>query len=437
MTGHQSKQMGNGDLKTDAIESLDPTGFTVGTSDLVNQIDVTYQWVAWKAFPGEMVVGTYIGNGVAAQANHGPRVFAGDRVRPSTWRLMTPCTRSARVVPAANAFTFDGARLPIPSPPSDGWFHRWQQHPSSTGPAPTYTTWPGMRFPERSTSAPTPVTRRRQPEHHGRGVSAGLPDGAVEPRLHELVAHSTAMGPATDTSHFFNATANKADEIQLLQPDGFQVGTAPEVESDQRPFFYAAWGRAAPTAVRMATMSARRTATGVVLEWRTGYEADNLGFHVYRGPDNARVRLTTSLLAGSGLQQSSGIGAGASYSYRWSDETAGARAPDVEYWVEEITLSGARMWHGPVRPAAMSVDTAGADAGGCGAIQRRSRSRRHRLRPPPPDRRPCGKSPGRPLSPAQPHVGGSARSVASGRRRSRWHRPTHCKSSGRLPRTPP
>ena len=81
----------------------------------------------------------------------------------------------------------------------------------------------------------------------------------------------------------------------------------------------------------MAAMSARRTETGVVLEWRTGYEVDNLGFHVYRGPENGRVRLTTSLLAGSGLQQSSGIETGASHSYRWSDETAGASAPDVEY----------------------------------------------------------------------------------------------------------
>ena len=77
----------------------------------------------------------------------------------------------------------------------------------------------------------------------------------------------------------------------------------------------------------MAAMSARRTGTGVVLEWRTGYEVDNLGFHVYRGPENGRVRLTTSLLAGSGLLQSPGIATGAGHSYRWTDETAGARRP--------------------------------------------------------------------------------------------------------------
>ena len=110
-------------------------------------------------------------------------------------------------------------------------------------------------------------------------------------------------------------------------------------------------------------MSARRTEKGVVLEWRTGYEVDNLGFHVYRGPENGRVRLTTSLLAGSGLLQSSGIETGASHSYRWSDETAGASAPDVEYWVEEIALTGERTWHGPVRPG-MRTENGRADAGG-------------------------------------------------------------------------
>ena len=91
----------------------------------------------------------------------------------------------------------------------------------------------------------------------------------------------------------------------------------------------------------MAGMSARRTETGVVLEWRTGYEVDNLGFHVYRGPDNGRVRLTTSLLAGSGLL------AVARHRDRRRPHVPVERRdgwrrvpPDVEYWVEEIDLNG-------------------------------------------------------------------------------------------------
>ena len=42
------------------------------------------------------------------------------------------------------------------------------------------------------------------------------------------------MGPSTDTSHFFTQTANQTNQIQLLQPDGFQVGTAPQVNAKRR-----------------------------------------------------------------------------------------------------------------------------------------------------------------------------------------------------------
>ena len=196
-------------------------------------------------------------------------------------------------------------------------------------------------------------------------------------------------------------------------------------------------------------MSARRTEKGVVLEWRTGYEVDNLGFHVYRGPENARVRLTTSLLAGSGLQQSSGIETGASHSYRWSDETAGARAPDVEYWVEEIALSGERTWHGPVRPE-MSMENGGADAGGTAppspglverTLNRAAPSAGVQIAaasaaPPQPDRRHSRKQPG------QPFLARNARRCQCEVRRvlapsQPWQRPTHFKPSGRLPRKPP
>ena len=155
------------------------------------------------------------------------------------------------------------------------------------------------------------------------------------------MAHSTAMGPSTDTSHFFDATANQDQPRFNCFSQTVSRSARPRSRTERAaPITYAAWGRPAPTAVRMAGMSARRTETGVVLEWRTGYEVDNLGFHVYRGPDNGRVRLTTSLLAGSGLLQSPGVETGAGHAYRWSDETAGARAPDVEYWVEEIALTG-------------------------------------------------------------------------------------------------
>ena len=50
------------------IQSLDPSGFTVGTIAQVNGGGITYHWVAWKAAPGEMTVGTYTGNGAGSQS---------------------------------------------------------------------------------------------------------------------------------------------------------------------------------------------------------------------------------------------------------------------------------------------------------------------------------------------------------------------------------
>ena len=50
-------------IREHRIQSLDSSGFTVGTTAQVNGAGVTYFWVAWKAGPGEMTVGTYTGNG--------------------------------------------------------------------------------------------------------------------------------------------------------------------------------------------------------------------------------------------------------------------------------------------------------------------------------------------------------------------------------------
>ena len=207
--------------------------------------------------------------------------------------------------PAANAFTFNGglSTTYIPTLAADGFTVGSDVRVNRNGTTYHYVAWneiPGKV--DVGTYTGNGADNRNIP---GVGFQPDFvmvqtnSDGSATTA--QTVAHSTAMGPSTDTSHFFTATANQTNQIQLLQPDGFQVGTTSQVNGNGAVFTYAAWGRAAPTAVRMAGMSARRTDDGVVIEWRTGYEVDNLGFHVYRGRDNGRVRLTTSPLAGSGL----------------------------------------------------------------------------------------------------------------------------------------
>src|SRR2546423_1463399 len=75
------------------------------------------------------------------------------------------------------------------------------------------------------------------------------------------------------------------------------------------------------TLARLASSRATPGPGGVLLEWRTGFEADNLGFHVWRQEGGARTRATDSLLAGGALiSADSPLSAGAAYA--WWDRAA-------------------------------------------------------------------------------------------------------------------
>ncbi len=58
MTGDASKNINNSGMLTNNIQSLDADGFTVGSDDNVNKGGTTYYWMAFKANPGELHVGT-------------------------------------------------------------------------------------------------------------------------------------------------------------------------------------------------------------------------------------------------------------------------------------------------------------------------------------------------------------------------------------------
>jgi hypothetical protein len=94
-----------------------------------------------------------------------------------------------------------------------------------------------------------------------------------------------------------------------------------------------------PLAVSVYGLRAARSHGAVVLRWRTGTEADTLGFNVYRQLRGKRVRLNRRLLPSLG-----GLG-GSSYSF--TDRRAPRRA--VRYWLQDVDVRGARTWHGPVR----------------------------------------------------------------------------------------
>ena len=93
-------------------------------------------------------------------------------------------------------------------------------------------------------------------------------------------------------------------------------------------------------AVTVSSFSAHRAGKGVLLRWRTGTEANELGFNVYRQQGARRVRVNRRLLPALG-----GIG-GSSYSYR---DRRAPRHRALRYWLQDVAVDGTRTWHGPSR----------------------------------------------------------------------------------------
>ena len=117
----------------------------------------------------------------------------------------------------------------------------------------------------------------------------------------------------------------------------------------------------APTRISLRSFSAhlgtdKSGASRVVVIWKTGGEAHNLGFNVYREQNGNRVRVNPSLIAGSALMMSGALSKHAGKSYGWIDPSAGV--PGASYWLEDVDVNGTRTLHGPISVAA-AAPTAG------------------------------------------------------------------------------
>jgi hypothetical protein len=100
----------------------------------------------------------------------------------------------------------------------------------------------------------------------------------------------------------------------------------------------------APTAVELVDFAATNYENGVLLEWQTGFEADNLGFHIYREENGKRVQVNPQMIAGSSLTAGYRSVLKSGESYAWWDKS---QATDAVYWLEDLDLSGVSKWHGP------------------------------------------------------------------------------------------
>ena len=99
----------------------------------------------------------------------------------------------------------------------------------------------------------------------------------------------------------------------------------------------------APTAVELASFDAAAQGNGVLLNWETANEIDNVGFNIYRAETQSGqlIKINPYLIA----SQNPGSSAGAAYSFLDESALPGAT---YYYWLEDMDASGASTRNGPV-----------------------------------------------------------------------------------------
>ena len=174
-------------------------------------------------------------------------------------------------------------------------------------------------------------------ELSGRGVGVFAPTTPSSEDLH-ITAGSAAADQGVDLSASFT-----------IDIDNGARSVAWDIGADDI---------VATTAVELLSFTATGSDASVLLEWETGSELDNLGFHLYRSmaEEGPYERLTASLIPGLGSSP-----AGARSRYRDTGVTNGV---SYFYKLEDIETTGTTSLHGPVSATAdASAASHGGDSG--------------------------------------------------------------------------
>jgi len=189
----------------------------------------------------------------------------------------------------------------------------------------------------------------------GFGASDGTNEASSALTDADAVGTSSVWGIDSSTKAFTKVnnvgTASVAPTVDAqgdvtMNSGGFTV-TWSANDTATTEILYLALGPLNATSVTLASFTATRLPDGKVrLDWRTGYEVDNVGFRVYREQNGKRVRINSSMVPGTAV-----IGGGrgkGEQTYTWSDTKIPSDGGPVQYWLEDVDLKGKSTWHGPI-----------------------------------------------------------------------------------------
>src|SRR5437868_3671400 len=104
--------------------------------------------------------------------------------------------------------------------------------------------------------------------------------------------------------------------------------------------------------LKLLSFKATAASGGVLLEWQTSFELNNLGFNLYREQNGERVQVNRSLIAGSALSAGAGTPLTAGRGYTLVDPRGSVNS---SYYLEAIDLNGVKTTHGPFFPVEAST----------------------------------------------------------------------------------
>jgi len=125
--------------------------------------------------------------------------------------------------------------------------------------------------------------------------------------------------------------------VKIYVDTNHDMGTWEEIDAVQLH------GSDSPTLVEMASLTATPSGNGVLIEWQTTSEIDNVGFHLWRSrAGNGKYKRITSQIVPA---QGSAV-MGSFYAFEDENVLPGKR---YFYKLEDMDSSGATTLHGPVK----------------------------------------------------------------------------------------
>ncbi|HJQ38415.1 MAG TPA: C25 family cysteine peptidase, partial [Thermoanaerobaculia bacterium] len=162
-------------------------------------------------------------------------------------------------------------------------------------------------------------------------------------RITDTDGKLTGYGATFEVSEGTTTSGNPANGLETVN---LTSGNATNIN-----FGYAQLG-VFVTLIELRTFDAVQHKKKVTLTWQTAFEADNLGFNVYRDLGGERTQVNKKLIAGSALLTKRNAPVGG-YVYRLKDKLPSENS-FAQYWLEDVDTHGVRTMHGPFSAAFVS-----------------------------------------------------------------------------------